>query len=330
MIAQIDKNYIKKRPYKLYSRLVSYAFFEGRPLTTSGRWINPLVFGLFYLYKLLPQLKKVNSPIFILGTGRSGTTILGIVLSMHKEIGFLNEPKAIWKSINKEDDLIGSYTMYPAKYYLDNKDVTIKRKKQIHKIFGAYLTATFSNRVLDKYPELIFRIPYVLKIFPNAKFLFLVRNGIDTCSSIEKWSSRLGTKNNGETHDWWGINNRKWNLFKNQVLKKDAYFKDIYSVLDNLSNHTDMAVLEWIATMRQGLKIQTKYPNNVLRINFEDLSINPKNEVEKIIGFTNLSNDKRCLDYAEEVLKPTKTVTDFKVHEDISPLFMDTMKKMGY
>ena len=43
MIPQIDRRYVKERPTKLFSRLVSYALFEGRPLTTKGRWINPLV-----------------------------------------------------------------------------------------------------------------------------------------------------------------------------------------------------------------------------------------------------------------------------------------------
>jgi len=102
MLAQIDKEYISMRPWKLFSRLVSYALFEGRPLTTRGRWINPLIFSLFKIEKKLPQIKKVERPIFILGTGRSGTTVLGIVFSMHNQVGFLNEPKALWHEIFRD------------------------------------------------------------------------------------------------------------------------------------------------------------------------------------------------------------------------------------
>jgi hypothetical protein len=75
MIAQLDPNYIRMRPTKAVTRLISYALFEGRPLTTKGRWINPLVFSLFALEKRLPLLNKVKRPMFIVGTGRSGTTI---------------------------------------------------------------------------------------------------------------------------------------------------------------------------------------------------------------------------------------------------------------
>ena len=70
MVAQIDGSYIRARPWKLYSRLISYALFEGRPLTTKGRWLNPLLFALFAIEKKLPAMRKVCEPTFILGTGR--------------------------------------------------------------------------------------------------------------------------------------------------------------------------------------------------------------------------------------------------------------------
>ncbi len=62
MVAQIDFDYIRQRPTKLISRLLSYALFEGRPLTTKGRWINPLVFSLLSVAKHFPCLRKVREP----------------------------------------------------------------------------------------------------------------------------------------------------------------------------------------------------------------------------------------------------------------------------
>ena len=83
MVAQIDRLYIRTSPRKALVRILSYALFEGRPLTTKGQWINPLVLTLFSIQKRLPQLKQVRKPIFIVCTGRSGTTILCTLLSMH-------------------------------------------------------------------------------------------------------------------------------------------------------------------------------------------------------------------------------------------------------
>jgi hypothetical protein len=327
---QIDKTYIQTRFWKLYSRFLSYAFFEGRPLTTRGRWINPLVFTIYKIAILLPQLKKVDSPIFILGTGRSGTTILGIVMSMHKEIGFLNEPKAIWSAVNPYEDLIGSYSMKEATYFLNEKDGDEIQKRNINKIFGLYLTTTFSKRVVDKYPELIFRIPYVKALFPDAKFLFLVRNGWDTCSSIEKWSERLSTSNKEETQDWWGRDNRKWSLLVEQVIKKDDYFKNIVPVLNQIKSHTDMAALEWIATMRQGITMLEQNSKSILKIDYENLVQNPEGVLKEIQVFCGLLHDDVYINYGQSVLKPVKNKQPFVLHPNILPLFNETMNILGY
>jgi len=327
---QIDKKYIQTRLWKIYSRFISYAFFEGRPLTTRGRWINPLVFTIYKIAIILPQFKKVFSPVFILGTGRSGTTILGIIMSIHKEVGFLNEPKAIWSKVNPNEDLIGSYSTAEASYFLNEADGSLKQKRNINKIFGFYLGATFSKRVVDKYPELIFRIPYVKSLFPDAKFLFLVRNGWDTCSSIEKWSERLSTCSAEGTHDWWGVNNRKWNLLVEQIIKKDEYFKTVSYNLSDITSHIDMAALEWIVTMRQGLKMLEKYPESILRVDYESLVKNPITTLADIEAFSELAHDEKYIHYGECVLRPVEGSKSFDLHPEILPLFIETMEALNY
>ena len=109
MIAQLDADFIRARPAKLWPRLLAYFLFEGRPLTTKGRWINPLVFLGYRLWPLLPAKVRTPAPILILGAGRSGTTVLGKVLGLHKDAGFLNEPKALWQAALGDDDLIAAH-----------------------------------------------------------------------------------------------------------------------------------------------------------------------------------------------------------------------------
>ena len=266
MVAQIDSLYLKTHPSKVISRLISYVLFEGRPVTTKGQWINPLVLSLFSLEKRLPQLKKVSKPVFIIGTGRSGTTILGVVMSMHKDVGFLNEPKALWHKIYDREDLVGSYSRGVANYRLTESDVTQEVLKSAHRLFGAYLTAVASSRVVDKYPEQVFRIPFIRQIFPDAKFIFLVRNGWDTCHSIEKWSQRLGTQVRDETHDWWGVDDRKWHLLVDRLVSQDADLSPHISTIKGFKAHSDRSAVEWILTMKEGLHWLEKLPNSVYRV----------------------------------------------------------------
>jgi hypothetical protein len=330
MVAQIDNHYIRTRPSRLWSRLLSYALFEGRPLTTRGRWINPLVFAHFALEKRLPQLKAVKSPIFILGTGRSGTTILGIVLSMHRDVGFLNEPKALWHALRSDEDLIGSYTREPARYRLEASDASPEAEKGARRIYGAYLRSTFTSRVVDKYPELIFRVPFVKAIFPDAKFLFLVRNGWDTCHSIDGWSERLGHNSGTETHDWWGVDKRKWNLLVEQLVPEHADLASHAEGLREWTNQTDMAAVEWIVTMREGLRIQQEYPSDILRVTYEDLCDSPRSVMDGVCNFTGLAQDETFIRYAESTLRPVKTKPPFPIAAPIEKPFLDTMRALGY
>lgn len=330
MVAQIDRMYAYTRPAKVLGRLIGYALFEGRPLTTKGRWFNAIVLPFLSLLKRIPCPRRVKSPIFIVGTGRSGTTILGSVLSIHKRVGFLNEPKALWHSAVKCEDLIGSYSKRPGRYRLDRSDAVARVNMAMHRLYGWYSAATLSRRVVDKYPELIFRAPFVRELFPDAKFLFLYRNGWDTCRSITKWSERLGRREGGAVHDWWGLNNRKWRLLVEQLVVDDPELADHVDEIGALSNHADMAAVEWIVAMREGLRISREYPAAVHAVCYEELVKEPRKVLMEISDFCELGPDPVLMEYGEKVLRSEGSPVPFALHRAIEHAFRRTMRDLGY
>ena len=331
MIAQINSDYIKTRPMKALTRLVSYALFEGRPVTTKGRWINPLVFSLLKMFAANNnRYKSVEKPIFILGTGRSGTTILGIVLSMHKDIGYLNEPKALWHLIHPHEDIIGNYSRADAKYRLTAEDATYEMRQRASQMFGAYLTATRSKRLVDKYPELIFRVDFVRALFPDARFIFLVRNGWDTCHSIATWSKRLGVHVNSEKHDWWGVNDRKWGLIAEQLVKTDSVFAEIADEIKHFERHLDRAAIEWVVTMREGLRLMQAASDYIHLVRFEDLTLEPDKTLTALCNFCELPTDNTFHEYARQTLHPVPARNPFDIHPKIVPVFHEMMGKLRY
>lgn len=331
MIAQINPNYIKTRPTKALTRLMSYALFEGRPVTTKGRWINRLVFSILKAAATnKSRYEPVEKPIFILGTGRSGTTILGIVLSMHKEVGYLNEPKAIWHLIHPHEDIIGNYTQADANYRLTAEDATDDMCHRAAQMFGAYLTATRSKRIVDKYPELIFRLDFVRTLFPDARFIFLVRNGWDTCHSIANWSQRLSVEINGEKHDWWGVNDRKWRLLVEQLVKTDPVFAEIADEVKHFDRHLDRAAIEWTVTMQEGLRLLQESPDCIHLLRFEDLTAEPDEALDKLCSFCELSPDNTFREYARQTLHPVPARKPFDLHPKIATIFHDTMEQLRY
>ncbi len=331
MIAQLDRRYLTAHPLKSLTRLTSYALFEGRPLVTRGRWINPLVFIVLRSAARLPQMKAVERPIFIVGTGRSGTTVLGTVLSVHREVGFLNEPKALWHVIHPGEDLIGSYTRAPARYRLAADDATPEARAAAHRIYGAYLRFVGARRVVDKYPELIFRVPFVLSLFPDARLVFLVRNGWSTCGSIGRWSSSHGVATEGEVHDWWGAERRKWRLLVEQIAATDPELHQRCDELVEMTDQRSMAAVEWLLTMREGLQAMRRHPEHILLLRYEELVAMERRAVlERLLEFLELSPDARFMDYAAGKLVPTADRAPFELPSIIAGPFSETLAQLGY
>jgi len=331
LIAELDPIYIKTRPGKALVRLVGHLFFQGRFLTTKHRWLNSFLLAGMRAIKALPQLKSVKKPIYIMGIGRSGSTILGKVLSIHRDVGFLNEPKVVWYIVDQRDDVNGNFYGGPAQYRFTANDATPDKRKAAHRIYGFYQALTGTTRIVDKNPEVVYRVPFVRELFPDARFVFLVRNGWDTVYSVSAWSKREASQVNGEVEDWWGVNQRKWKLMVDELVSADLFLSKRKSEIGALTRHEDMAAVEWIISMREGLRWLNALPESVHLIRYEDLTEKPAEVLKKLLDFCELPDDKVFLNYAQQVLVPGRTHdATINLAPVIESLFLETMSDLGY
>lgn len=330
LIARLDETYIRMRPRKVLPRLVSHVLLEGRPLTAALRLLNLFTFAQYEVVKRLPQLRRVEKPIFILGLGRSGTTILGKLLSAHQDVLFLNEPKALWHVAFPDEDIIGSYKRGEAHYRLEATDAGIKVALVAHKLYSYCLAITGSKRIVDKYPEMIFRIPFIRTIFPDAKLVVIMRNGWDVAASIARWSDQAGRVVHSEWHDWWGVDRRKWKLLVNQIATDDPTLAPHVPELLNFTRHEDMAAVEWIVTMRETAQLQQNMPGLIHVVRYEDLCEQPDEVLGHLLEFCELPVDGVMLEYARAVLRPTRPHPPCVLSSLIEPLFLEIMQTASY
>jgi hypothetical protein len=133
---------------------------------------------------------------FIIGAPRSGTTILGEILDKHVHISQWYEPYFVWD-----------------RYFRDSPDDERKPEDckptinhQIHKDFSRFRNKIGCEMVVDKSPRNSLKILFILKIFPQAKFIHILRDGRDVTLSIHKeWERRReitndATKNHRFNH----------------------------------------------------------------------------------------------------------------------------------
>ncbi len=331
MIAQLDKTFVKARPSKLWGRLLAYGLFEGRPLTTKGQWFNPVVFAFFRLCRSLPYKQLVDDPVFIVGMGRSGTTALGSVLSMHRDIAYLNEPKALWHSVDDNEDLIGSYSENIGQYRLDVKTADAQKRRGVAGVYKTLLKLTGTSKVVDKYPELLFRIPYVLALFPNAKFIMLTRNGIDNCKSISKWCEEHSTSAGQAKHDWWGVDNRKWNAICDQLVPEQKDLVICKDKIEVFQSNFDKASVEWIVTSREIITALQKYPDSAFRVDYDDLCSNPADTLNGLVSFIGLDlTDEVFEKYGRATMARQTVSAKAEVSRHVEQAFNSVMSNLGY
>jgi hypothetical protein len=329
MVAQLDDAYRAVGASRVV-RLASWALFEGRPLTTRGRGINPLVLALHHLHRRLPALAAVERPVFIVGMGRSGTTLLGRMLSVHPQVGFLNEPKALWQVAVGREDVVGSYCRGPARYRLAAADADESAGRSLRRLYGAYLFWTRRRRLVDKNPEAVYRVPFVRAVFPDARILLLVRDGWQVCRSVERWSRDHGVRRGAVRHDWWGTGGRKWRLLLDQVAVDEPDLAPHVEAMRGWRDQRQMAAVEWILAMRYGQRQMEAAPGAVAAVRYEELTRSPAAALAAVLGFCDLPAASVVADYARRVTRPPGTGAPFPLEPAVAPAFAELAARLGY
>ena len=126
----------------------------------------------------------MHNPVIIIGAPRSGTNILRDTLTVFSEVGTwdCDEIPYIWRYGNKQ---------FPTDL-LTPEMVTPKIKKYIRSQFEKISRKMNCNNIIEKTCANSLRVGYVDKILPNAKYIFILRNGIDAVySAMQRWGAKM-------------------------------------------------------------------------------------------------------------------------------------------
>ena len=139
---------------------------------------------------------KVTKPVFIVGCGRSGTTFLFNIMKKHPRLrattgypdgedhtGWIKHGGCIISGLGHAHIEKG-HTGYHYCLYMDEKDVTPRVVESMHRYYHEdVLGGDGSKRVLNKCPHLSNKLRYVRAIFPDAKFIHIIRDCLPVVSS---------------------------------------------------------------------------------------------------------------------------------------------------
>ncbi|MBL0887535.1 sulfotransferase family protein [Myceligenerans indicum] len=291
MIAQIDREYVTTAglPPAL-RRLAAYVFFEGRPAVVRGQWFNPVVRANLDLGMRL-GIREVDRPVFVVGIGRSGTTHLSRLLSAHRDVAWLNEPKLIWNMVQRGEDVSGFYAPR-GRFRLGAQDVTPEVRARAESLFGYFLSVVRSRRLVDKYPEMTYRVPFLRALFPDCKIVAIVRRPDDFVNSVLAWNER----NAHGGQDWWGVNDSKWDHMRAELVPADPAVEAALGAAGERSpSPGEKAATEWSLGMRSLLASNDEI-DEIVR--YEDLARHPGKTIEGLLETCELEPSPEALTLA--------------------------------
>ena len=123
---------------------------------------------------------KMDSPIFIVGFPRSGTTLLEMVLDAHGQLQSFDEQAFLQNAL---DDILAEGVDYPS-------DLASLKPEQLQRLRARYWAKAHSRvarragaRLIDKNPLNILRLPVIKRLFPNAQIILALRHPCDVILS---------------------------------------------------------------------------------------------------------------------------------------------------
>jgi len=266
----------------------------------------------------------INKPIFIIGSGRSGTTVFYNFLSTHPEvcwfsnysdrfvsfksipllqrildlpfIGTITKRNIITDSgprfnIRPEEGkkIYHEYCGFKHNVKTTEEDISSELENKFKEIIIRHCSLTSKKRFINKQTANNQRIRLINHMFRNAYYIHVIRDGRAVANSLLKvrwWN---------ETDIWWlGKKISEWNEDGRQPI--------------------ELCALHWENDVKEILKNKSLFEDRYIEIKYEEFTADVKGIMSRVMEFCELSNSKKFNDN----LPKTLNNMNYKWKEDLN------------
>lgn len=205
-----------------------------------------------------------TAPTFILATSRSGSTLLRFIIDSHPDFacppetqvaGAIAHLARTWDSLDHASEgdrargaIDGPLTVTP--------HAAEAIRDAVFRAFGSYADARGKKRWCDKSLDTYQFTDTLIQVFPDAKFILLIRHCMDVVAS-------------GVEMCPWGLSRFGFDTYVNQFP----------------GNSVAAIAAYWLTCNMQNLEFAEKYPDNCIMVRYEDLVADPEETTAQIFGF---------------------------------------------
>jgi hypothetical protein len=252
--------------------------------------------------------RRIREPIILIGSGRSGTTLLAETLAAHPSVAYWGEPRPIWMHGNA----------YRRDHVLRAEHLTARIARYVDRRFGEFLEASGRSRFLEKTPSNCLRIDFINALYPDSKIINLIRDGLSVVRSTLEIRKKTPNKGLLSTRlqetplsDWPAyLAMFTRTVWQTNVLRRPARYWGAqppgWKEWLGLPPHI-VAAKQWKALVRHSLQDGRTLPGDrYLELRFEGLVRDPEPVIRTVLHFTGLSCEPNFLELARRQIDPRR------------------------
>jgi Sulfotransferase family len=202
-----------------------------------------------------------NDPVFVLCTGRSGSTLLRFLLDAHPELACPPETRIPWLC----KQLAGAWAVVedaPPSDGADGQEPVIAEpvaaglRRSLEPVMAAYLDRTGKRRFCDKSLGAAKHAGLISQVWPDSRFICLYRHPMDVISS-------------GLEASPWGLTGYGFNSY----------------VSSPPDNNVAALARYWLGQTTAILAAEERFEDRCLPLRYEDLVTDPEGEMARLFKF---------------------------------------------
>jgi hypothetical protein len=263
---------------------------------------------------------------FVVGCGRSGTTILGDLLDLHPSIRYWNEPIERWAAVDLATDTTGIFRSDRAKWVMDASDVTPEVARRFRRLFRPPQRP--GRRLVEKLPVNAMRLDYLSALAPNARFIVIVRDARGVINSIVQKALNPGTQIFGkeQVNGWWWVGDIKWRTLQSAAAQNGWLPEELLDTQDEYVR----AACEWIGTCESLHQTLSSVGDRAISVRYEDLVTKTDSVLVAIAEHLHLASPSDWLKQAQALMRPRKNDNDPILPDVVKGMVNEWQERLGY
>jgi hypothetical protein len=247
-----------------------------------------------------PATVDNRPPIFLIGCGRSGTTLLGQLFSTHPMVRYLHEPYHFWAAVEPKTDFLQLYSRGEHHCILTEEFLTPIAQRRFRCLFSTKSGVT----LLEKSPINAMRIGYLNAISPGATFVHIVRDGTEVARSIERiamLTQKMAFRS--PRNAWWGVGDAKWSALIRDG-QESGYYPD---EVCELATDSQLGAYEWLVSICEVDAWRGRLGPRLVELRYQDLTYQPRKTLQSLTDSLSLTCPEEWIEQAITQVEPPKS-----------------------